>query len=52
MSVYQLIVNPESGRKVNINGKIGRKVIENYQIAGGKNVDGYVVKEKKLMKWL
>lgn len=29
-SEYQFIVNPESGRTVNINGYIGRKVLANY----------------------
>ena len=33
---YNYIVNPETGRKVNINGKIGRKVLQKYrnQIGG------------------
>ena len=28
--MYDKIVNPETGRKVNINGKIGKKIINNY----------------------
>ena len=47
MSLYQFIVNPESGRKVNINGKIGRKVIEKYQIAGGEKCGWLCRKRKK-----
>jgi hypothetical protein len=27
---YNQIVNPETGRRVNINGKIGQKVLKNY----------------------
>ena len=37
--MWNKIVNPKTGRKVNINGKIGKKVIKNYinnQSAGGK----------------
>ena len=46
MDIYQYIVNPETGRKVNINGKIGKKVIKNYnnQSAGA---DGEYWKMKK-----
>ena len=29
-SLYNKIVNPETGRKVNINGPIGRKVLKKY----------------------
>ena len=28
--MYTTIINPETGRKVNITGKIGRKIINNY----------------------
>ena len=28
--MYRKIVNPETGRKVNINGKIGKKIVNNY----------------------
>ena len=28
--MYEYIVNPKTGRKVNVNGTIGRKVIQNY----------------------
>ena len=27
---FEFIVNPETGRRVNVNGKIGRKVLNNY----------------------
>ena len=33
--MYNKIVNPKTGRKVNINGKIGRKILKNYLIIGG-----------------
>jgi hypothetical protein len=29
--MYKTIVNPETGRKVNVNGKIGQKVLNNYK---------------------
>jgi len=32
---YQYIVNPKTGRKCNINGKLGREVIRNYAQKGG-----------------
>lgn len=32
---YQFIINPETGRKVNINGRLGKKIINNYLQAGG-----------------
>ena len=27
---YEMIVNPETGRRVSVNGKIGRRVLRNY----------------------
>jgi uncharacterized protein YicC (UPF0701 family) len=35
--MYKTIVNPETGRKVNVNGKIGQRVRNNYkaQLGGG-----------------
>ena len=33
--MYKTIVNPESGRKVNITGRIGQKVLQNYYQTGG-----------------
>ena len=40
--MYKQIVNPATGRKVNVNGKLGQKVLSNYynQIGG----DGAVIK--------
>jgi len=39
--IYQYITNPITGRKVNINGKIGKKVILNYlqQTGGVRSLD-------------
>ena len=28
--MYKQIVNPATGRKVNVNGKLGQKVLNNY----------------------
>ncbi len=38
--MYKQIVNPATGRKVNVNGKLGQKVLNNYynQIGGGNAV--------------
>ena len=37
--MYNFIVNPETGRRVNVNGKIGRKVLTNYlNQLGGSSV--------------
>ena len=33
--MWDKIVNPRTGRKVNINGKIGRKILNNYILTGG-----------------
>ena len=32
---YQFIINPVTGRKVNVNGKLGKTIIKNYLQAGG-----------------
>ena len=45
MSVYRYIVNPETNRKVRIDGKIGRRVIQNYQMAGGNC--GWLCRQRK-----
>ena len=36
--MYKKIVNPETGRKVNINNKLGKKILSNYinLLRGGK----------------
>lgn len=33
--MFNKIVNPETGKKVNINSKIGKKVLNNYSLIGG-----------------
>lgn len=40
--MYKKIVNPETGRKVSINNKIGKKILSNYinVLRGGKRIDG------------
>ena len=45
MSVYRYIVNPETNRKVRIDGKIGRRVIQNYQMVGGNC--GWLCRQRK-----
>ena len=35
-SPYSYIVNPETGRRVTLNGKIGQRVIKNYLDTGFK----------------
>jgi len=38
--MYKTIVNPETGRKVNVNGKIGQKVLNNYKKQYGGDGEG------------
>ena len=35
LNKYKTIVNPETGRKVNINGTIGKRVLKKYLRYGG-----------------
>ena len=42
--MWNKIVNPETGRKVNVNGKIGKKVLKNYL----NNINGGAVKEDEI----
>jgi hypothetical protein len=35
MKTYEYIVNPKTGRKVSVYGKLGRSIIRNYMIGGG-----------------
>ena len=46
--MYSKIVNPKTGRKVNINGGIGKKVLKNYLyfLKGGEIYDNFETLEK------
>lgn len=37
MKTYEYIVNPKTGRKVSVYGKLGRSIIRNYMIGGATN---------------
>lgn len=43
--MYSKIINPDTGREVNINGKIGRLVLKKYiyRLRGGQKKDAYMV---------
>ena len=38
--MYNKIVNPNTGRKVNINSRLGKKIIKNYLILLGGSTTG------------
>ena len=48
--MYSKITNPLTGRKVNINSKLGKKVLKNYllQLKGGSNTDEDMVYIKSI----
>ena len=50
MSEYNYIVNPTTGRKVNVSGRVGKSIINNYlkygMIGSGKKIS----KSAKIMK--
>jgi hypothetical protein len=50
--MYTKIVNPKTGRHVNINGKIGKKVLKKYLyfLKGGEVYDNFEILEKYILK--
>lgn len=46
--MYNTIVNPETGRKVNINGKIGKKIINNYVMNCIGGSVGFIINKPEL----
>jgi hypothetical protein len=46
--MYKTIVNPETGRTVNINGKIGKKIINNYLMNYIGGSVGFIVNKAEL----
>lgn len=46
--MYKTIINPKTGRKVNINGKIGKKIINNYLLNYIGGSVGFIVDNNAL----
>ena len=53
--MYYKIVNPETGRKVNINSKLGQQILRNYtqqQQIGGTTLSEVAYKVTMLEEWM
>jgi len=50
MNMYDKIVNPLTGRKVSVNGKIGKRVLNNYLIQIGGSVQEATIQEPLIVE--